>query len=94
MKAYKTLAEKMNWNLPLYENPGDTHQLFGLGFTWWGWNYWFLWRWNGTHIDLGPLTIRGIKRPWLWLPLAWLIKPLRIWYHWWYVGERFREPEL
>ena len=59
--------------------------IFGLDFCWWGWGEWHKWRWHGMHIDLGPLSIYGIRRPHLWLPLAWAIKPMRWAYH-----RRFR----
>lgn len=60
-------------------------------FCWWGFGQIHKWRWNVTHIDLGPISIYGIKHPWVWLPLAWLIKPLRILYHrrFKYGDERF-----
>ena len=58
--------------------------LFGLEFVWWGFSQFHKWRWQITHIDLGPVSIYGITHPWMWMPLAWLIKPLRMWYHWRY----------
>jgi len=58
-----------------------SHKFLGLELCWWGWGQWYKWRWNRTHIDLGPLTLYGIQRPWLWLPLAWAIKPARLLYH-------------
>ena len=62
----------------------NTVKFAGLEFSWWGILQAHKWRWHGTHIDLGPLSIYGIKRQWLWLPLAWDIWPLRAWYHWRY----------
>lgn len=48
-----------------------------LCFCWYGLRQWYKWRWNVTHVDLGPLSIYGIKRPALWLPLRLAIWPLR-----------------
>lgn len=64
-------------------------KFFGLEFCWWGVRQSHKWRWNITHIDLGPISIYGIKRPHLWMPLAWAILPLRIWYHRYYCKAFF-----
>jgi len=63
---------------------GRVRKVAGLEFCWWGPSQWYKWRWHRTHIDLGILSIYGIERPWLWMPLAWAIKPMRVWYHWRY----------
>ena len=52
--------------------------------SWWGWSEIHRWRWNHTHIDLGPLSVYELKRLWLWRTVAFVIKPLRMWYHWRY----------
>lgn len=54
---------------------------------WWGWSEVHRWRWNHTHIDLGPLSANELKRLWLWRIVAILIKPLRMWYHWRYCSR-------
>lgn len=55
---------------------------------WWGWSEAHKWRWHGTHIDLGPVSVYELKRLWLWRVVAILIKPLRMWYHWRYCSPR------
>lgn len=60
---------------------GSKKEACGLEFYWWGWSQKHKWRWHGTHIDLGPLSIYEIKRPWLWLPLVWATWPMRWYYH-------------
>jgi len=55
--------------------------LLGLEFCWWGWSEWYKWRWHGDHIDLGPLSVYGIKRGWLWWPVLIAIAPLRFAYN-------------
>jgi hypothetical protein len=56
--------------------------IFGeLTFVWWGQSQWYKWRWNDTHADFGWFSIYGIKRPKLWLPVKWLMKPMRLYYH-------------
>lgn len=69
---------------------GAGRRLLGLTLVWWGWSQAHKWRWNGTHIDLGPLSIYDIERQWLWRPLAALIWPLRRWYHWRYARPWLR----
>ena len=66
---------------------GTTIQVFGLEFTWWGAYQWYKWRWQETHIDLGFLSIYGIKQPpnLFWRGLALSIKPMRKVYHKCYV---------
>ena len=56
--------------------------------SWWGWSEAHKWRWHGTHIDLGPLSVYELKRLWLWRIVAILIAPLRWWYHWRYCTPR------
>ena len=56
--------------------------------SWWGWSEAHKWRWHGTHIDLGPLSVYELKRLWLWRLVAILIAPLRWWYHWRYCSPR------
>lgn len=52
--------------------------------TWWGLSQIHKWRWNETHIDLGCISIYNLKRKRFWSFVAWLIKPLRVYYHWKY----------
>ena len=54
----------------------------GLGdWKWWGFSQIHKWRWNGTHIDLGPVSIYNLKAIWFWNLVAFLILPLRVMYH-------------
>lgn len=70
-------------------------RMAGLQFVWWGKTQWYKWRWNETHADMGMLSIYGIKRPLLWLPLKWLMKPMRLYYHKYYVNTRsFNTPHI
>lgn len=49
--------------------------------TWWGWQQWYKWRWNCTHIDLGPISIYELREIWFWEIVAFMILPLRAMYH-------------
>ena len=57
--------------------------------VWWGFSQIHKWRWNETHIDLGCISVYNLKRKWFWKCVAFLIKPLRMFYHWRYVNEKF-----
>jgi hypothetical protein len=61
----------------------NSWKIFGIELSWWGMSQWYKWRWNGTHIDMGPLSIYGIAQPpnLLWRTLALAIKPMRYVYH-------------
>jgi hypothetical protein len=56
----------------------------GPDAVWWGWGQWYKWRWQGTHIDLGPVSVYNLRRLWFWKAVAFLIFPLRLYY------DRFR----
>jgi hypothetical protein len=56
--------------------------------SWWGFSQIHKWRWNQTHIDLGCISIYNLKRIWFWKIVAFIIKPLRIWYQWKYCKQR------
>ena len=60
-------------------------KLFGLDFRYWGLVQWYKFRWNGTHIDLGVLSIYDLPQKGIgklfWRFISILIKPLRTWYH-------------
>ena len=47
---------------------------------WWGWSQWYKWRWNETHIDLGPVSVYNLHNR-SWPVIAFLIVPLRLLYH-------------
>ena len=49
---------------------------------WWGFGQWYKWRWNVTHIDLGPVSVYELKCFWFWRLVSILIKPLRMYYSW------------
>lgn len=66
-------------------------RMFGLEIFWWGFGQWYKWRWHGDHVDLGPLSIYGIERPWLWSPLRIGIKPMRWAYHYWLRTPKVQE---
>ena len=53
---------------------------------WWGLSQWYKWRWNETHIDLGVLSIYNLKKLWFWKIIAFLIFPMRLFYHMIYAG--------
>lgn len=55
---------------------------------WWGWSQWYKWRWNSTHIDLGPLSVYEIRASWFWKIVAFLIVPLRTMYHLFFVHRK------
>lgn len=51
-------------------------------FVWWGKSQFHKWRWNLTHIDMGPLSVYNIPEDSkFWKLVADIIKPLRWWYH-------------
>jgi len=54
--------------------------------SWWGFSQWYKWRWNGTHIDLGPISIYELKKKHIWEVVAFLIWPFRLFYHSFYSG--------
>ena len=49
--------------------------------SWWGSSQWYKWCWNETHIDLGPISIYNLKRKWFWKIIAFIIFPMRLFYH-------------
>ena len=78
---YQDIKRKLDFNIPLSIIKGKTFLKIGkLEFTWWGFSEIHKWRWNITHIDLGVISIYGLKSS-LWKILAFLIKPLRKKYH-------------
>jgi len=82
----KDIERKLAFDVPLSVITGKTIQLGNLEFTWWGLSQWYKWRWYGTHIDLGVVSIYGLKSKW-WIILAWLVKPMRYYYHRHFVRE-------
>ena len=70
------IKRNLELGIPLKVIIGKTFKLGNLEFTWWGLSQKYKWRWNITHIDLGVVSIYGIKSK-LWRILAWLILPLR-----------------
>jgi len=70
---------------------GRTRRLCGVEVTWWGLSQAHKWRWHGTHIDLGPVSVYGLPRSgpgaWAWRAVSVAAKPLRLWYHWRYCRE-------
>ena len=54
--------------------------------SWWGFSQWYKWRWNETHIDLGPISIYKLKQLWFWKIIALIIWPMRFLYHIFYAG--------
>jgi hypothetical protein len=52
--------------------------------VWWGFSQWYKWRWNKTHIDLGIMSTYKLKQMWFWSCVAFLIWPLRLFYHTFY----------
>ncbi len=77
MKLYQNIKNRLNHNMPLTVIVGKKLLKLGnLELVWWGLSQSYKWRWNITHIDLGVISIYGLKSP-LWNILAFLIKPLR-----------------
>lgn len=56
-------------------------------FIWWGWEQWYKWRWNVTHIDLGPLSIYHTNH-WSWKILVIAVWPMRKLYHYYYIEKQ------
>ena len=58
--------------------------ILGIDLCWWGLSQLYKWRWNNTHIDLGPLSIYNLPQEgpgrMFWESVAFLVKPLR-WYY-------------
>ena len=57
-----------------------SHRIF-VDVVWWGWSQAHKWRWNTTHIDLGPVSVYNLRRLWFWQLVATLVSPLRARYH-------------
>jgi len=53
---------------------------------WWGWSQWYKWRWNVTHIDLGPISIYELRLVWFWKIIAFMTLPMRLMYHYLFVN--------
>ncbi len=91
-KYFKELKRKAEWakatDRPIPLNGvivSKSRRVGNLKFTWWGRSQWYKWRWHGTHIDLGMLSIYDLpqKGPgrWFWRVISVLIKPMRWAYH-------------
>jgi len=78
---YKDIKRKLDFGYPLPVIKGKILLKLGnLEIVWWGFSQIHIWRWHGTHIDLGVISIYGCKSS-LWKILAFLIKPLRKRFH-------------
>lgn len=59
--------------------------ILGVDVSWWGLAQWYKFRWHGTHIDLGPVSVYNLPSKGLgaffWRVVSIIIKPLRVWYH-------------
>lgn len=64
---------------------GKSITIFGLMVTYWGLSQIYKWRWNVTHFDMGIISIYNIPQKgtgkYLWLIIAFIFKPMRIYYH-------------
>lgn len=64
----------------------------GLEFIFWNWTQAHKWRWHRTHIDFGILSIYNLPQTgWkykFWEFIAFLIKPMRRYYHKKYVYSK------
>ena len=54
--------------------------------VYWGFSQWYKWRWNWTHIDMGIISIYKLKNHKLWAIMAFLIWPMRVFYHSFFAG--------
>jgi len=76
---------------------GKSWRISRYEIVWWGWSQWYKWRWNGTHIDFGVVSIYGLKETGLerlfWVVVAFAIYPMRFTYHHFFVSEEFKESE-
>lgn len=90
MKPLERIKQKVLMGAPLREGEdiiiAKTFKIGKLLFCWWGFSQWYKWRWNITRIDLGCLSINGLKSK-RWIILAWLIKPMRWYYHKYYSNK-------
>jgi len=74
------LREHVEESIPIDTGLAIVGKRLGVDVVWWGWAQWYKWRWNGTHIDLGPVSVYNLRRLWFWKTVAFLIFPLRLYY--------------
>lgn len=64
---------------------GKDKHFLGLKLVYWGTSQSHKWRWHKTHIDLGIISIYDLPQKGIgklfWKLIAWIIKPMRIYYH-------------
>jgi hypothetical protein len=64
---------------------GQSKEFGKIKYVYWGKSQWYKFRWNGTHIDLGPFSFYDLPQKGIgaifWILVALIIKPLRIWHH-------------